>query len=74
MEVRLTFEEESRLAELAASVGSTPGDLAKDAVLRLLDEDAGFRGAVLEGIAQLERGEFLEEEEMDARFEQLLRS
>jgi predicted transcriptional regulator len=49
--------------------------LAKDA-LRLLQEDARFRAAVREGLAQAERGEFIEieEEEMDARLEQLLRS
>ena len=33
-----------------------------------------FRAAVREGIAQADRGEFREEEEMDARFEQMLRS
>jgi len=29
---------------------------------------------VREGIAQADRGEFIEEEEMEARFEQMLRS
>jgi predicted transcriptional regulator len=29
---------------------------------------------VREGIAQADRGEFIEEEEMDARFEQMLHS
>jgi predicted transcriptional regulator len=48
--------------------------LVKDAVLRLLDEDAHFRAAVREGIAQADRGEFVEQEEMDARLEQMLRS
>ncbi|HJX84808.1 MAG TPA: hypothetical protein VJ723_10730 [Candidatus Angelobacter sp.] len=38
------------------------------------EEDAHFRAAVREGIAQAERGEFIEEEEMDERFEQMLRS
>jgi predicted transcriptional regulator len=36
----------------------------------LLQEDARFRAAVREGIAQADRGEFVEEEEMDARFEE----
>jgi len=35
--------------------------------LRLLEQDARFRAAVREGIAQADRGEFIEEEEMDAR-------
>jgi predicted transcriptional regulator len=37
-------------------------------------EMASFRAAVREGIAQLDRGEFIEEEEMNAIFEQMLRS
>jgi predicted transcriptional regulator len=48
--------------------------LVKDAALRLLEEAARFRADVPEGIAQADRGEFIEEEEMDARFEQMLRS
>lgn len=46
----------------------------KDAALRLLHEEARFRAAVREGIAQADRGEFVEEEEMDARLEKMLRS
>ena len=46
----------------------------KDAALRLVDEEERFRAAVLEGKAYADRGEFIEEEEMDARFEELLRS
>ena len=46
----------------------------KDATLRLLREEARFRAAVREGIEQADRGEFIEEEEMDERFEQMLRS
>ena len=42
--------------------------------MRLLEENARFRAAVREGIGQADRGEFIEEEAMDARFEQLLRS
>ncbi len=42
--------------------------------LRLLEEDVRFRKAVQEGIAQADRGEFIEEEEMDALLEQMLRS
>ena len=46
----------------------------KDAAVRLLEEDARFRAAVREGIAQADRGEFIEEAEMNARLEQMLRS
>jgi len=46
----------------------------KDAALRLLQEDQRFRAAAREGIAQADQGQFIEEEEMDARLEQMLRS
>ncbi len=48
--------------------------LVKDAALRLLQEDARFRAAVREGIAQADQGQLIEEEEMDARLEHMLRS
>ena len=35
--------------------------------MRLLDEDARFHAAVLEGKAYANRGEFIEKEAMDAR-------
>jgi predicted transcriptional regulator len=74
MEVRFTTEQQAQLAQIASRSGTDPERLVKDAALRLLEEEARFRDAVREGIAQADRGEFLEEEEMDARFEQMLRS
>ena len=59
---------------MASQAGTEAERLVKDAALRLLEEDARFRAAVREGIAQADRGEFIEEEEMDARLEQMLRS
>ena len=46
----------------------------KNAVLRILEADAHFRLSVRKGIAQADQGEFIEEEEMNLRFEQMLRS
>jgi predicted transcriptional regulator len=74
MEVQFTPEQEARLVRMATESGTDAAHLVKDAALRLLDEDAHFRAAVREGIAQADRGEFIEEEEMDVRFEQMLRS
>jgi predicted transcriptional regulator len=74
MEVHFTPEQEARLAQIASSTGTDAERLVKDAALRLLKDDAHFRAAVREGIAQADRGEFIEEEEMDARLEQMLRS
>lgn len=73
MEVHFTPEQEAQLAQIAAYAGSNAELLVKDAALRLIEEEAGFRTAVREGIAQADRGEFVEEEEMDTRFERMLR-
>ncbi|MFN0102569.1 MAG: hypothetical protein ACKV2U_10825 [Bryobacteraceae bacterium] len=75
MEVHFTHEQEMQLAQIARRDGKIDaGELLKDAALRLLAEEARFHTAVLEGKAYADRGEFIEEEEMDARFEQMLRS
>ncbi|HMD98394.1 MAG TPA: hypothetical protein VKM93_13815 [Terriglobia bacterium] len=74
MQVHFTPEEEAHLAQIATNAGTDAERLVKNAALRLLEEDARFRAAVREGIAQADRGEFIEEEEMDARLEQMLRS
>jgi predicted transcriptional regulator len=74
MEVHFTAEQEARLVQIATQEGTDAERLVKDAALHLLEEDARFRSAVCEGIAQADRGEFIEEEEMDARLEQMLRS
>jgi predicted transcriptional regulator len=74
MEVHFTPEQEALLSQIAAHTGTDAEGLVKDAALRLLIEEARFRAAVREGIAQANRGDFIEEEEMDARFEEMLRS
>jgi predicted transcriptional regulator len=74
MEVNFTPDQEAQLAQIATKSGTDAERLVKDAALRLLEEDARYRAAVREGIAQADQGEFVEEEEMDARLEQMLRS
>jgi predicted transcriptional regulator len=74
MDVHFTLEQEAQLAQIATKAGTDPERLVKDAALRLLQEDARFRATVREGIAQADRGEFIEEEEMDARLERMLQS
>jgi predicted transcriptional regulator len=67
MEVHFTPEQETQLSQIATHAGTDAERLVKDAALRLLQEEARFRAAVREGIAQADRGEFIEEEEMDGR-------
>jgi predicted transcriptional regulator len=42
--------------------------------LRLLEEDTRFRAAVKKGLDAAARGDFIEEEEMDARIARMLQS
>ena len=71
MEVRFTPEEEARLARIATQEGVDPAELVKDAALRLLEDDTRFRAGVRKGIEQADRGEFIEEEEIDARVKRM---
>jgi len=74
MEVHFTPEQEEQLSQIASKEGMDAERLVKDAALRLIDQNARFRAAVQQGIAEADRGQFIEEEEMDARFEQMLNS
>jgi hypothetical protein len=55
MEVHFTPEQEAQLSQIASHAGTNTERLVKDAVVRLLEQDARFRAAVREGIAQADR-------------------
>ena len=74
MEVHFTPEQEAQLSKIATKEGVDPEELVKDAALRLLEDDTRFRAGVQKGIGQADRGEFVEEEEMDARLKRMFRS
>jgi predicted transcriptional regulator len=74
MEVHFTPEQEARLSKIATKEGVDPEELVKDAALRLLEDDTRFRAGVQKGIEQADRGDFVEEEEMDARVKRMFRS
>jgi len=59
---------------MATHAGIDAERLVKDAALRLLQQEARFLAAVDRGIAAAERGEFIEEDEMDARLEAMLKA
>jgi predicted transcriptional regulator len=73
MEVHFTPEQETQLAQMAIQAGTAPERLVTTLVARYLNEEARFLSAVEKGIAAAERGEFIEEEEMDARLEAMFR-
>ncbi|HEY3455668.1 MAG TPA: hypothetical protein VGK64_13770 [Bryobacteraceae bacterium] len=64
MEIHFTPEQEARLSRLATHAGIDTEHLVKVAALRLVEEDAQFCAAVREGIAQADRGELIEDEEV----------
>jgi hypothetical protein len=73
MQVHFTPEQEAQIVQAARATGTDAERLVKDAALQFV-EDANFRAAVLEAKGYADSGEFIEEEEMDARFEDMLRS
>jgi predicted transcriptional regulator len=72
MEVHITPDQEAQLSDLAAKTGQGTDDLVREAVERLLVYNQWFKKQVRVGVDQLDRGEFIEEEEMDARVERML--
>jgi predicted transcriptional regulator len=74
MEVQFTPEQQAQLAQIATKAGTVPERLVTSVVARYLDEEARFLAAVEKGLAAAERGEFIEEEEMDARVERMFQS
>lgn len=74
MEVHLPQNQEDRLNELAIQTGRGTDELVQEAVARLLAQNESFLQQVQVAIDQIARGEFLEEEEMDARVERMLGS
>ena len=74
MELQLPERQAAGLASLSTRTGRSASDLAVEAVDRLLAEENWFDAQVQLGIDQIARGEFLEEEEMDARVARMMRA
>ena len=74
MEVHLTPHQESRLNELAIATGRGTEELVQEAVDRLLAYNNWFKEQVQLGLDQINRGEFVEDEEVRARIERMFQS
>ena len=74
MEVHLSSDQLTKLANLARDKGRAADVLAQEAISRYLEEEARFVEAVKLGEAQLDRGEYLTHEEVGARVQRLLKS
>ena len=73
MELQLTPEQESHLLRIAQHAGKSPEQVVMDSVSFLSQDEESFRLAVEQGLAEADAGNFIEEEEMDARFEKMMR-
>lgn len=67
MYVHAQSSQETRLNELAATTGRGTDQLVQEAVDRLLAYDNWFKEQVRVGLDQINRGEFVEDEELRER-------
>jgi predicted transcriptional regulator len=74
MDVHLTPQQETRLNELATTTGRGTDELVQEAVDRLLAYDNWFKEQVRVGLDQINRGEFIEDEEVRGRIERMFQS
>jgi predicted transcriptional regulator len=73
MQVNLPPELQAKLDRIAAQQGRKPESLVNEAVERLVGYDEWFVRQVEKGLAQVERGEVLEHEQVVAKMENLIR-
>lgn len=66
-------ELQHRLTDLAGRLGRNEADLVQDALARYIEYQDDFLDAVERGIAAADRGEFIDQEEVEARVERMLR-
>jgi predicted transcriptional regulator len=74
MEVQFPPDVETRLQQVASANGKNAEQLVRDAVARMLEDQARFIGGVQRGIEQAGCGEFVEHQEVVNRIGKLLNS
>jgi predicted transcriptional regulator len=72
MELKLSPELQAKLERVASEQGRDSASLVYEAVERLVDYDAWFTRQVEIGLAQIDRGEVLDDKEVAARMETLI--
>jgi predicted transcriptional regulator len=72
MEIKLSPELQAKLDRIASQQGRDSESLVHEAVERLADYDDWFIRQVEKGLAQVDRGEVVEHEEVAARMENLI--
>jgi predicted transcriptional regulator len=74
MEVHFSPNVETRLQQVASANGKDVEQLVKDTVARMLDNQASFIAGVQKGIAQADRGEFVQHKDVLNRVDRLFHS
>jgi predicted transcriptional regulator len=74
MNLQLPERQAEALASLSARTGRSADELAAEAVDRLVAYENWFDAQVQIGIDQIAGGEFLEEDEMNARVARMMRA
>jgi len=72
MEVHLTPDQLDQLNKLASSTGRCADELVQEAVDNLLAYNEWFRKEVEVGLAQVRRGELVDDEEVRARIDRII--
>ncbi len=73
MEIQLTEQEQAQLRDVAQRTGRNTEDVVREAINALLQHEIAFVKAVDEGLASLDRGEYISHEEITARVDKLFR-
>ena len=73
MQVNIPPELQAKLDRISEQQGRDAGSLVNEAVERFVGYDEWFIRQVEKGLAQVERGEVFEHEEVAARMENLIR-
>ena len=73
MDLHLPERQSAELAGMAARTGRSEQELLAEAVDRMVADQRWFDAQVQVGIDQIARGEFIEEDEMDARVARMMR-
>jgi predicted transcriptional regulator len=74
MEIHLTPEKEALLQQIAARSGKATAEVVQEAVDRLLDYDAWSIAKIEQGLAEANRGELIEHDEVVARIERRIQA
>lgn len=74
MEIHFSPETEDKLNRIASQSGRQAGQIVEELVEAYVDHDQWFRQEVEKGLAQLDRGEFVEHDEVMAKIDKMFRS